>query len=416
MIDIIMPKMGDGMEEGVILRWLKKPGDKVENGDLIAEVETDKASVDLPSDVEGILVDVLITDGQSAPVGAVIAHLGNRDEMVVPPQPPVPVQPPVPARPTVASPPAPHVEKDKEAPVERHEGSKREIRVVASPLAKRIAADNGIDLSTVQGTGPNGRIVEHDVQQAMKSRKAQPATTRGAVPKVAEQGHKIVQPMSRMRKLIAERTTQTKQNIPHFQVTVSIDMTAVLLLRTQLNSASEEPSAKLSVGDFVTKATALALAKHQAVNALYEDDSIVYCEDINVGFAVSMPDGLIVPVIKQCQHLSLRQISADTKRLAEAARSLKIAPDEMTDATFSISNLGMFGVDDFVAIINPPAVAILAVGGIHKQLVVNDDDTTTIKSLMQVTVSADHRALDGAVVAQFLNTLKAIMESPYKLL
>ncbi len=409
MIDIIMPKMGDAMEEGVILRWLKKPGDKIENGDLIAEVETDKASVDLPSDVEGILIELLITDGQSAPVGAVIARLGTADEIVAPKAPPVVAE--VPGIPDVA----PKVAARTNKP-EQVESTKRAERVIASPLAKRIAADNGIDLNTVQGTGPNGRIVEHDVQQAMKTQKALPPTTRGAVVKVAEQGHKIVQPMSRMRKLIAERTTQTKQNVPHFQVTVSIDMTAVLQLRTQLNTASEDPSAKLSVGDFVTKATALALAKHQAVNALYEDEAIVYCEDINVGFAVSMPDGLIVPVIKQCQQLSLREISAETKRLAEAARSLKIAPEEMADATFSISNLGMFGVDNFVAIINPPAVAILAVGGIHKQMVVNDDSFTSIKSMMQVTASADHRALDGAVVAQFLNTLKAILESPYKLL
>ncbi len=410
MIDIIMPKMGDGMEEGVILRWIKKPGDKIENGDTLAEVETDKASVDLPSDAEGTLVEILVGEGQSAPVGGVIAHLGSADQVVLQtPSAVVDLTVESAKAPMQAAPVGP------EKPADPND--RRKPRLVASPLAKRIAADNGIDLNLVVGTGPAGRIVERDVQQAMQQAKTKPSSAvRGVTAAAAEPGHKIVQPMSRMRKLIAERTTQTKQAVPHFYVSMSIDMGAVMKLRTLLNEAAEEQTAKLSIGDFVTKATSLALSKHQPVNALYEDDAIVYCEDINIGIAVALPDGLIIPVIKQCQRMGLRELSAETKRLAESARNGKILPDEMTDATFNISNLGMYGVDDFVAIISPPSVAILAVGGIHKRLELDEDDQTVVRNIMQVTVSADHRALNGADVAQFLNTFKNLLENPYKLL
>ncbi|MGC8783205.1 MAG: dihydrolipoamide acetyltransferase family protein [Armatimonadota bacterium] len=407
MAQVIMPKMGDGMTEGTILRWLKKEGDSVEVGDIIAEIETDKASVELPAETSGKLANVLAKEGDTVPVGAVIAEILGEGEQ---PQVTQPAQPPAAAEESVApsaQPVAPIGETHQEPPVQE--------RVKASPLARRIAQEAGIDLAMVRGTGPGGRIVERDVQQFIASRQAtpRPPATEPVRTAVTVEPPAGGQPLSRMRRLIAERTTLTKQTVPHFYVTMDIDMTEAMALRERLNAALPEDAPKLSVNDLVTKACALALARYPQVNALYQNEQVYPSSEIHIGIAVALPDGLIVPVLRHCERKTLRQIAVETRQLVEKARAGRLTPDEYTGATFSISNLGMYGVDEFIAIINPPAVAILAVGAVQKQPVALDDDTVAVRPRMKVTISADHRALDGAVAAEFLRELKRILENPY---
>lgn len=408
MVQVIMPKMGDGMSEGTILRWLKKEGDTVEIGDIIAEIETDKASVELPADVAGKLAAIVAKEGETVPVGAVIAEIRGEGELpqVVPPAP--------------ASAPAESVVSETTSPTgERvQEGTPVQKRVKASPLARRIAQEAGIDLAMVKGTGPGGRIVERDVQQFFASGQAvsRPPITepvRSVAAAVETPTLTGGEPLSRMRRLIAERTTLTKQTVPHFYITMDIDMTEAVALRERLNATLPEDAPKISVNDFVTKACTLALARHPRVNALYQNERVYPSSEIHIGIAVALPDGLIVPVLRNCERKTLRQIATETRQLVEKARAGRLAPDEYTGATFSISNLGMYGVDEFIAIINPPAVAILAVGAVQKQPVALDDDTVIVRPRMKVTISADHRALDGAVAAEFMRELKAILENPY---
>lgn len=408
MAQVIMPKMGDGMSEGTILRWLKREGDTVEAGDIIADIETDKASVELPADVSGKLAAIVAKEGETVPVGAVIAEILGEGE-----QPQV-----VPSAP--ASAPAESVVSETTSPAgERvQEGTPIQERVKASPLARRIAQEAGIDLAMIKGTGPGGRIVERDVQQFLASGQAvpRPPITEPVRPAAAVVETPTLtggEPLSRMRRLIAERTTLTKQTVPHFYVTMDIDMTEAMALRERLNAALPEDAPKISVNDFVTKACALALARHPRVNVLYQNERVYPSSEIHIGIAVALPDGLIVPVLRNCERKTLRQIAAETRHLVEKARAGRLTPDEYTGATFSISNLGMYGVDEFIAIINPPAVAILAVGAVQRQPVALDDDTVVVRPRMKVTISADHRALDGAVAADFLRELKAILENPY---
>ncbi|MGQ9541701.1 MAG: dihydrolipoamide acetyltransferase family protein [Armatimonadota bacterium] len=404
MAQVIMPKMGDGMSEGTILRWLKKEGDPVDAGDILAEIETDKASVELPADVSGKLAAIAAKEGETVPVGAVIAEILGEGE-----------QPQV-----VPSAPAEAVAPEATAPTSERvqEETPAQERVKASPLARRIAREAGIDLAMVKGTGPGGRIVERDVQQFLASGQTVPSPpiTEPARPAAAVVETPTLtggEPLSRMRRLIAERTTLTKQTVPHFYVTMDVDMTEAMALREKLNTALSEDAPKVSVNDLVTKACALALARHPRVNALYQNERIYLSNEIHIGIAVALPDGLIVPILRHCERKTLRQITAETRQLVEKARAGRLTPEEYTGATFSISNLGMYGVDEFIAIINPPAVAILAVGAVQKQPVALDDDTVVVRSRMKVTISADHRALDGAVAAEFLRELKAILENPY---
>ncbi|MDW8291375.1 MAG: dihydrolipoamide acetyltransferase family protein [Armatimonadota bacterium] len=409
MAQVIMPKMGDGMTEGTILRWLKKEGDVVETGEVLAEIETDKASVELPAEASGKLASILAKEGDTVPVGTVIAEILGEGEQ---PQAVASAQPAVAETTVAATPPAERM-KAEEPPLQE--------RVKASPLARRIAQEAGIDLAMVKGTGPSGRIVERDVQQFLAARQA------AAPPPVGEPVRPVVppvevpaavaggEPLSRMRRLIAERTTLTKQTVPHFYVTMDIDMTEAMALRERLNAALPEEAPKLSVNDLVTKACALTLARYPQVNALYQNERIYPSSEVHIGIAVALPDGLIVPVLRHCERKTLRQITHETRQLVEKARAGRLTPEEYSGATFSISNLGMYGVDDFIAIINPPAVAILAVGAVQKQPVVLEDDTIAVRQRMKVTLSADHRALDGAVAAEFLRELKRILENPYQM-
>ncbi|MCS6830092.1 MAG: dihydrolipoamide acetyltransferase family protein [Armatimonadota bacterium] len=408
MAQVIMPKMGDGMSEGTILRWLKKEGDNVNAGEIIAEIETDKASVELPAEASGKLAHIVAKEGDTVPVGTVIAEIlgeGEQPQVVKPAE--IPEAAAESATPVTAY--APETLRE-EPPIQE--------RVKASPLARRIAQEAGIDLAMVKGTGPGGRIVERDVQQFIASRQAAPRPPVGepARPAAAVVETPVLaggEPLSRMRRLIAERTTLTKQTVPHFYVTMDIDMTEAMSLRERLNAALPEDAAKISVNDFVTKACTLALARYPQVNALYQNERIYPSSEIHIGIAVALPDGLIVPVLRHCERKTLRQIAVETRQLVERARAGRLTPDEYTGATFSISNLGMYGVDEFIAIINPPAVAILAVGAVQKQPVALDDDTVAVRPRMKVTISADHRALDGAVAAEFLRELKRILENPY---
>jgi pyruvate dehydrogenase E2 component (dihydrolipoamide acetyltransferase) len=413
MAQVIMPKMGDGMTEGTILRWLKKEGDTVEIGDIIAEVETDKASVELPAEASGKLTNILAKEGDTVPVGTVIAEIlgeGEQPQVTSPTEPAVAAEQPAAPGGEIAVP---------ETGVSPTEAPARE-RVKASPLARRIAEEAGIDLAMVRGTGPGGRIVERDVQQFIAARQAAPRVpTAEPSPAVSPPEIAVLtggEPLSRMRRLIAERTTLTKQTVPHFYVTMDIDMTEAMALRERLNVALPEDAPKISVNDLVTKACALALARYQQVNALYQNDRVYPSSEVHIGIMVAVPGGLLVPVLRHCERKTLRQIAVETRQLVERARSGRLASDELTGATFSISNLGMYGVDEFIAIINPPAVAILAVGAVQKQPVAMDDDTVAVRPRMKVTLSADHRALDGAVAAEFLRELKRILENPYTMI
>jgi pyruvate dehydrogenase E2 component (dihydrolipoamide acetyltransferase) len=413
MAQVIMPKMGDGMTEGTILRWLKKEGDTVEIGDIIAEVETDKASVELPAEASGKLTNILAKEGDTVPVGTVIAEIlgeGEQPQVTSPTEPAVAAEQPAAPGGEIAVP---------ETGVSPTEAPARE-RVKASPLARRIAEEAGIDLAMVRGTGPGGRIVERDVQQFIAARQAAPRVpTAEPSPAVSPPEIAVLtggEPLSRMRRLIAERTTLTKQTVPHFYVTMDIDMTEAMALRERLNVALPEDAPKISVNDLVTKACALALARYPQVNALYQNDRVYPSSEVHIGIMVAVPGGLLVPVLRHCERKTLRQIAVETRQLVERARSGRLASDELTGATFSISNLGMYGVDEFIAIINPPAVAILAVGAVQKQPVAMDDDTVAVRPRMKVTLSADHRALDGAVAAEFLRELKRILENPYTMI
>lgn len=404
MAQVIMPKMGDGMSEGTILRWLKKEGDPVEVGDIIAEIETDKASVELPADASGKLATIIAKEGQTVPVGSTIAEIlaeGEQPQMTQP----------------VSAGAAPTVETVPAAPEVRREEPPTQERVKASPLARRIAQEAGIDLVVIRGTGPGGRIVERDVQQFLASQRAAPRApiAEPARPSAVVEVPPVAggEPLSRMRRLIAERTTLTKQTVPHFYVTMDIDMTEAMALREKLNATMAEDAPKISVNDLVTKAAALALTRYPQVNALYQNDRIYVSSEIHLGIAVALPDGLMVPVLRHCERKTLRQIAAETRHLVERTRAGRLTPEEYTGATFSISNLGMYGVDEFIAIINPPAVAILAVGAVQKQPVALDDDTVVVRPRMKATISADHRALDGASAAEFLREFKRILESPY---
>ncbi len=413
MAQVIMPKMGDGMVEGTILRWLKKEGDTVEIGDIIAEVETDKASVELPAEASGKLANILAKEGDTVPVGTVIAEILGEGEQ---PQVTTPAEPAVAAE----EPAAPGGEIAVSEPeVSPTEAPARE-RVKASPLARRIAEEAGIDLAMVRGTGPGGRIVERDVQQFLAARQSGPRVLAAEpAPAVSPPEPAVLtggEPLTRMRRLIAERTTLTKQTVPHFYVTMDIDMTEAMALRERLNAALPEDAPKISVNDLVTKACALALARYPQVNALYQNDRVYPSSEVHIGIMVAVPGGLLVPVLRHCERKTLRQIAAETRQLVEKARSGRLASDEFTGATFSISNLGMYGVDEFIAIINPPAVAILAVGAVQKQPVALHDDTVAVRPRMKVTLSADHRAMDGAVAAEFLRELKRILENPYTMI
>ena len=415
MSEIRMPKMGDGMEEGTILRWFKKEGDVIAAEEPIAEIETDKANVEIPAEESGVLTRILVPEGQTVPVGAVIAVVASSGQDTSSAEAaPQATRSEAPSTdepsPQVSSPPT---------RTPRAVGEPEAERVKASPLARRMARELNIDLANIRGTGPGGRVVERDitafVQSGARQRELPSATS---VPSQAPPASSLPgtdREIGRMRKAIARRTTTSKQTIPHFYLTMPITMDAALRLREEMNTAT--PANKISVNDLVVKACAEALVRFPEVNVSYTpEERIRQYDTVNIGIAVGTDNGLTLPVIPECHKKTLRQISAEAKHLIELARSGALTPQQMSGGTFSVSNLGMFGVEEFAAIINPPEAAILAVGAVAPEVTVEADGSFQAHHRMRVTLSCDHRAVDGLLGARFLQEVKRLLENPYELI
>ncbi|MBS1035332.1 pyruvate dehydrogenase complex dihydrolipoamide acetyltransferase [Gluconobacter cerinus] len=406
-IDILMPALSPTMTEGKLARWLKNEGDTVSAGDVIAEIETDKATMEVEAVDEGILGRILVQEGaEGVAVNTPIAILVEEGEDV-----PAASSGQAPA--TVAPADAPSAPVNAPAPVTKAAVTAESYeRIFVSPLAKRMAKERGIALTSLNGTGPNGRILKRDVEKG-----GQPATTATkatpAAP-VANEGSVTRVPNSTMRKVIARRLTESKTQVPHFYVSVDIELDALLALRSKLNATAEDNSFKLSVNDMMIKAVGLALKKVQGLNVQFTDSETLHFDNVDISMAVSIPDGLITPIIRNADQKSLREISREAKDLAKRARAGKLKPEEFQGGTFSISNMGMFGVRDFAAIINPPQAGILAIASGEKRAVVRGDQLA-IATVMTATLSVDHRAVDGALGAQWLNALRDIVQNPYTL-
>jgi pyruvate dehydrogenase E2 component (dihydrolipoamide acetyltransferase) len=406
---VIMPKLSDAMVEGRVLQWLKKEGDRVQGGDVLASIETDKAEIELEAFGSGVLRKVLVGDGQTVPVGQLIAVIAELDEDISA------LLGAAPTAPVAGAPSPPKVEA--KAPVPAAPGAFPSAAppaeagwVPASPIARRMAREAGLDLAHVKGSGPGGRILERDVEAYLS---AQAQRMAGAEVPVGEREFED-KDLSTMRKTIAARMVQSKAPIPHFTVTVEADMGAALELRKSLN-AIEAGAEKLSVNDIVIKATALALQRHPGVNAKYHDGRVRLFKRVHMGIAVAIEDGLIVPVIRDCDRKSLGQIAQEAKGLIDRARARKLRPEEYSGGTFAISNLGMYDVVEFTAVIDPAHGAILAVGAIQEKPVVMNGQVA-VRQRMRLTGAFDHRIIDGAMGAKFLQDLKKILENPVQLL
>jgi pyruvate dehydrogenase E2 component (dihydrolipoamide acetyltransferase) len=432
--NILMPALSPTMTEGTLARWLKKEGDTIKAGDVIAEIETDKATMEVEAVDEGILGKILVADGQAnVKVNEPIAVLVEEGESV-PSGAPAPAATPAPA---AAS--APAAAPAAEAPppgraatssANGHAQPSSGDRVFASPLARRMAKQAGIDLSALKGTGPNGRIVRADIEAAQTggapTAAVAPAPAQGAAPAapVAKPTapaitapHTLV-PHSSMRKVIARRLTEAKSTIPHFYVSMDIEIDALIDLMKQLNAKSpkEGPGVyAVTINDLVIKAAAATLRQVPTVNASWTDDGMVFYDDVDISVAVSIPDGLITPIIRKADQKGLATISREMKDLAGRARAGKLKPEEFQGGGFSISNMGMFGVSEFSAIINPPQSAILAVAAGQKRPVVKND-ALAIATVMTCTLSVDHRCVDGALGARWLREFKTIVEDPLSLM
>ncbi len=409
--NILMPALSPTMTEGTLTRWLKKEGEPVRAGDVIAEIETDKATMEVEAVDEGVLGKILVQDGtQGVKVNEPIAILVEEGE-AVPSAAPAPAALPAPA---------PKVEAPRAAPQPAapsgngHDDSGE--RIFVSPLARRMAKQTGIDLATLKGSGPNGRIVKVDIEATLqKGAPVAAPAARPAAPITAP--HKLV-PHSSIRKVIARRLTEAKSTIPHFYVSMNVEIDALIKLMNELNAKSpkEGPGAYLiTINDLVIKAAAATLRRVPTVNAAWTDDGMVLFDDVDISIAVAIPDGLITPIVRKADQKGLSTISREMKDLAGRARAGKLKPEEFQGGGFSISNMGMFGVTDFAAIINPPQAAILAVAAGQKRPVVKND-SLAIATVMTCTLSVDHRVVDGALGAQWLREFKRIVEDPLSLL
>lgn len=414
-IEVLMPALSPTMTEGALARWLKKEGDAVSSGDVLAEIETDKATMEVEAVDEGILGRILVPEGtQGVAVNTPIAILVAEGESV-PDNLDIPsAKPPQPAPQSVEDSPVPSAKPQAAEPTKPE--NKPQNKAFASPLAKRIAKQKGLDLSQITGSGPNGRIVRKDVENANgKPQKVASAPSSAAV--ASPSGGSQIVPHSTMRKVIARRLTEAKSTIPHFYVSVDIELDALMALRSQLNATSPEDgpeSFKLSVNDMLVKAAAVALKRIPTVNASFTEEAMILHDDVDISIAVSIPDGLITPIVRQADKKSLRQISQETKDLVKRARAGKLKPEEFQGGTFSISNMGMYGVKDFSAIINPPQAAILAIAAGRKQPVVKGNELA-VATVMTVTLSVDHRVVDGSVAAEWLSAFRSVVESPLTL-
>jgi pyruvate dehydrogenase E2 component (dihydrolipoamide acetyltransferase) len=458
--EITMPQLSDTMSEGTVVKWNKKEGDKIKSGDVIAEVETDKATMEMESFESGTLALIVAGEGQKVAVGGAIAVLATGSEKPED----VKKQYKPGSGPNLANSgqaPAATADKEHAAPAGKEAGGEQEYgetargehaapaggaatatrearavqaaptggnghggaaegRIKVSPLARRIAQDKGIELSQVSGCGPGGRIVQKDILNYKPAPKAAPSAggegkKKGPPPislkpKIpAGQTQSI--PHTKMRLVIAQRLQQSKQNIPHFYETIDIDVTDLSRLREQMNRGLEAEGIRLSIGDLIAKGVTHALLMNPALNAHWKDNEVIRHGDVNLGMAVALPDGLIVPVLRGINQLGLREIRQRSAELIDRARKQSLKQNEMTGATFTVSNLGTFGIREFSAIINPPEVGILAIGSAEPRPVVRDGQMT-VRTMMTVTLSADHRAVDGATAAAFLQSLKLLLEEP----
>ena len=463
--EITMPQQTDTMTEGTVVKWLKKEGDRVKSGEPIAEVETDKATMEMEALDGGTLAYIAVPEGAKVLVGALLAVLATGHEKPDEVRKQFANRPPAAAAPkevkqpvaaaaasaTTASypnnrapaPPAAHggtVHTHEGAstgelhePDEAGHGSTRskpvafpavrsrggnghDERAFASPLARRVASEKGIDLSQIRGSGPRGRITRQDVLNFEANPPIEPKPVKGPPPEAimaprVPRGEKLVVPLTKMRAAIAGGLQKSKQNVPHFYETIDIDVEQLFAMRVRVNKQLESENIKLSISDFITKAIASTLLRHPQVNAHFTGDSITRFGDVNLGIAVAVPDGLIVPVLRGVDQMGLKEIRSRSEDLIARARNQKLKQDEMRGATFTVSNLGTFGVREFSAIINPPEVGILAVAAAEKRAVVRGDQIVA-RMMMSVTLSADHRAVDGAVAADFLRTLRQLLEEP----
>lgn len=459
-VEISMPQLSDTMTEGTVVKWLKKEGDKVKSGEVIAEVETDKATMEMEAFEGGTIAHIAVGEGEKVAVGGIMAVLaaGKEDPAEVKKNAggasTAKTAAPAPEK-KEARPQAAKQEKSeqkqpakKQEPVtvgasssnasmedasnsEVHEpdeqhahGATRQSidttpeqlrsggngRLKASPLARRIAADKGIDLKQVKGTGPNGRITQRDVEGYAPSGRSAGA---GVPPERVARGSKEIIQLSKMRTVIAQRLQQSKQNLPHFYETVDIDVESLTSLREKLNKQLEQQKIKTSISDFVNKAIAASLLQHPGLNAHFngQKNEITRFGDVNLGIAVALPEGLIVPVLRNVDQMGIKEIRQRSVELAEKARAGRLKQDELSGATFTVSTLGMYGVREFSAIINPPEVGILAVGAAEPRAVVRNGQLVA-RTMMTVTLSVDHRAVDGAGAAEFLRTFKMMLEEP----
>jgi pyruvate dehydrogenase E2 component (dihydrolipoamide acetyltransferase) len=441
-----MPKLSPTMEEGQISRWLKNEGDKVSMGEPLAEIDTDKATMEMQALGNGVLRKIIIQAGESAPLGQLIAVIGEPDEDISAllgqaaagakesqpaPQPQAgPGEKAEEAAPQ-APPAAAADSQQQQQPAQSGNGARAAEgagdgrgRLVVSPLAARMAAEAGINLRSLTGSGPGGRIIKRDIEAAMSAGKSeedsaqapqrhlravQPGSQPTQAPAVEGASAYRDEPTSVMRQTIARRLVTSIGPVPHFFLTTEIEMDRVVEMR---NSVKElDPELKFSINDVIVKVAAAALIQHPQVNASFQDRNIRYYEHADIGVAVAIEDGLITPVVRAADQKSLSQIAAEVKELAGRARTRKLMPEEYTGATFSISNLGMLGIDEFTAVINPPEAAILAVGAVTPKPVVRDDQVV-VRRMMRVTMSCDHRVIDGATGARFLQTFKRLLENP----
>jgi len=411
-----MEALSPTMEEGRLVKWTKHEGDPVKSGDTLAEVETDKAVMELVARADGQLLKVMVPEGTTVPVGNVVAWIGKPGEKVdgagsgeqgaAAPK-------TAPAAATPAPKPAPPAPPPQPAPVAMPADA---ARVKASPLAKRIAKEAGVDLKLVQGSGPGGRVIKRDVEgapltQAAPVAVAAPRTT----PDVRRTGVPYEDvPLTQIRKTIAKRLAASIGPIPHFFLTTEIDMERAAEAREALNRQLGDEG-KISFNDIIIKAVALALVRHRACNAWFQEDHIRYWNEVHLGMAVAIEDGLITPVIRNADAKSLREIGAESRELAGRARNRRLKPEEYTGATFSVSNLGMFDIDQFTAVINPPEAGIVAIGSIVPKAV-PEGDRVVVRRRLRLTMSCDHRVIDGATGAVFLRTLKQMLENPLAML
>jgi pyruvate dehydrogenase E2 component (dihydrolipoamide acetyltransferase) len=437
MPEIQMPKLSDTMTEGTLIAWKKKKGDQVSAGEVLAEIETDKATMEWESPEDGTLTEIYVQEGGKVNVGDKIAFIGGEGEEAPKQEAPVQKKEEKQPKPTEEKEKSPQAETEKPAPAEAKQKEtappeqkktaeaeastapekekSKDARVKASPVARRVAAELGVDLSSVKGTGPEGRVTETDVRAAAKSQVLEPARP----PAGRDRDESVPAPtaariqLSGMRKIIAQRLVESLGPVPHFYLQIDVDAGPLMEARQELKSAGEgADAAKITVNDFVLKAAVQAATKVPRVNASFDGDAIVQYADVDLGIAVAIEDGLLTPVIRAAQNKSIREISELAKDVAHRARNKRMKPEEFQGGTFTVSNLGGMGIDSFSAVINPPQGFILAVGRITKVPVIDDSDQIVVGHRMSLTMSCDHRVIDGALGAEYLKELRHLLENP----